>query len=901
MNSTSHKLTMNSLSKQHKIKESKFTSSKTVNTISSQIRSCSKWIHAGETIVGNKLNTYLNDLERIAIIGIDTLYVVDRYNDKTRLQIFPNGSLVGHTLWNEFDSIILIDENATIYTASYNGNIQRWFRDARQGEKINCQCNQCSRVWFDSENQDFYIVERFHSRVIKCNIHTNRTIIVAGITNIDGSSNQTLSYPYSLYVNNAKDIYISDVNNHRIQKWTQNATHGITIAGQTRKKDQSNGSLYRPYDIIGDNNGFIYIADMNNHRIIRWKEGETQGEILCGISGESGNSTYHLDRPKSLAFDVEGNLYVADVGNSRVQKFTINNTGCLLSETEMLKDRWSFIRQQLHASKVQLQNSVPLGLGYNPLKGSPICYTDFCQREGFALPIFKLKYFIPSKGTCTNHSTSENVKIDCITSQNVNIETQIINTLRDLKEHMLKTVDFSTDFKRNSRYVNVSFSYAYSREIRSIIDMIMKDNATILVTSFNITSIRLSINESKFEISNEFRFVIENMPCCDFNETVEKYIHEFIIGYFGYTYIKEVQLGGIIQQTIVITQSNHTNVEQNRFNTSYQVWMRDVAKELFSVQMKLNRTQTYDKMLMNISNKYFTKSNVMIYAGNISIKSFDDWYKSVSDNPVLLKFSFSTIFDLLTNGHFPADSYIFQKAALIKLAIDRYLSNPVYCYNQCTDTIHGTCIESGYFQFGICQCKSEWTGFDCATPLQHYIDTLHNRVSPIWKTKAGRNSYPASIGYGKGKMAPKETVSHIFDHNIHTKYRSFGSGSTNTMSQKTGLNTGFYLTLNAGICIVNGFQFTTATSHPKRDPIMVTLEGSNADKSLLTLGSSWSLMYNGSSGLESDPGRGKTGVLQMFNNSQPYRSYRLLVVLKRGVESGVHYSELAFYGHSCLP
>jgi hypothetical protein len=52
------------------------------------------------------------------------------------------------------------------------------------------------------------------------------------------------------------------------------------------------------------------------------------------IIGESGNSTHHLDRPKSLTFDVDGNLYVADVGNSRVQKFSINNTACLLSESK---------------------------------------------------------------------------------------------------------------------------------------------------------------------------------------------------------------------------------------------------------------------------------------------------------------------------------------------------------------------------------------------------------------------------------------------------------------------------------------------------------------------------------------------------------------------------------------
>jgi DNA-binding beta-propeller fold protein YncE len=48
--------------------------------------------------------------------------------------------------------------------------------------------------------------------------------------------------------------------------------------------------------------------------------------------GESSNSTLHLNRPKSLAFDSEGNLYVADVGNKRVQKFTIDDSACLLQK-----------------------------------------------------------------------------------------------------------------------------------------------------------------------------------------------------------------------------------------------------------------------------------------------------------------------------------------------------------------------------------------------------------------------------------------------------------------------------------------------------------------------------------------------------------------------------------------
>lgn len=167
--------------------------------------------------------------------------------------------------------------------------------------------------------------------------------------------------------------------------------------------------------------------------------------------------------------------------------------------------------------------------------------------------------------------------------------------------------------------------------------------------------------------------------------------------------------------------------------------------------------------------------------------------------------------------------------------------------------------------------------------------------------RAGRNSYSTSIGYEKGQIPSHETVSNIFDRNIYTRYTSFGSSSANISSIRSGLNTGFYITMDASVCIVTGFRFTTATDQSKRDPMIITLEGSNADNVSLIFGKSWTLIYNGSSGLDIDPGRGKAGSLQQFNNSQLYRSYRMLVVAKRDSDSGVHYSEFEFYGHSCLP
>ncbi len=336
------------------------------------------------------------------------------------------------------------------------------------------------------------------------------------------------------------------------------------------------------------------------------------------------------------------------------------------------------------------------------------------------MPIFKPKYSVPSEKTSSNKSKSKNAKNDCLLSQKNNIEVQIIKTLRDLKENTKKFIDFPTTSTFNTKYVDASFSYAYSRGIHSAIDMIMKDNATILFTSVNISSTHHSIVESTFELADDFRFLIENMPCCEFNETVEKYIQEFIIGYFGYTYISKVQFGGIMQQTVIITGNNRLKLEENGFNTSNEAWLKSVAKEIFSVPTKLNQT----KILNNTYDKYFTKNNVKILGGKTSIRSLEDWCKSISSNPVVVKIGISSISDLLTNQYFPVDSYIYQKATLIRSAVDRYLSNPVYCYDGCTDTVHGTCVDSGYFQFGVCKCKSGWTGFNCAIPVRMYFFLL---------------------------------------------------------------------------------------------------------------------------------------------------------------------------------
>ncbi|UJR38683.1 hypothetical protein I4U23_031349 [Adineta vaga] len=118
------------------------------------------------------------------------------------------------------------------------------------------------------------------------------------------------------------------------------------------------------------------------------------------------------------------------------------------------------------------------------------------------------------------------------------------------------------------------------------------------------------------------------------------------------------------------------------------------------------------------------------------------------------------------------------------------------------------------------------------------------------------------------------------------------------MSVSCGQNTGFYFTLRSGSMILAAFSIGIISWTTARDSLTVTIEGSNFNGSTLTLGSSWVLIYNGSSGLLPDPGRLNYGTVQILTGPLTrFASYRFIVTSKRGFQSSTGYSEvrLIFY------
>lgn len=169
-------------------------------------------------------------------------------------------------------------------------------------------------------------------------------------------------------------------------------------------------------------------------------------------------------------------------------------------------------------------------------------------------------------------------------------------------------------------------------------------------------------------------------------------------------------------------------------------------------------------------------------------------------------------------------------------------------------------------------------------------------VHGIYDTIVGRDSKAATRGYDIGNYPPAEIPRNAIDNDVTTKYLSFGPCNKGQSMDVCGICTGLYLTLQRGPATVIGFQISTADDKDARDPIIVTLEGSNQSGLNLTLGTSWNLLYSGFSGLSDNPGRNQWGVRRYFANSIRYASYRFLVSSKRSPESSVQYAEIQLFG-----
>ena len=247
---------------------------------------------AGAETPGN-MNDQLRNPAEIAIDAQFNLYVND--NNNYRIMLWRRNTSSG----------IVVAGNGT------SGNSVNTI-----GESIG--------LAIDSQG-NIYVGDKGDHRVMKWTSNATSGILVAG-TDVGGTSSQQLYGPYGLFLDESNSyLYIADMFNDRIQRYHLGTmTNATTVAGGNGRGNSSN-QLDQPYSVcVSKKTGDIYIADKQNHRIQCWSPGATSGVTIIGITGMYGTNATMLNSPSNIALNKnETYLYVSDMDNHRVQRYRL--------------------------------------------------------------------------------------------------------------------------------------------------------------------------------------------------------------------------------------------------------------------------------------------------------------------------------------------------------------------------------------------------------------------------------------------------------------------------------------------------------------------------------------------------------------------------------------------------
>jgi len=160
-----------------------------------------------------------------------------------------------------------------------------------------------------------YVADHANDRVQKLS-PTGRFLAAWGRL---GTGDVQFNLPRAVAVNHAGDIYVADKLNNRIQelspsgafirRWGANGGDGSAGAGA--------GQFRLPYGVALDGAGDVFVADRGNNRVQRFSP---TGAFLAVI-GTPGSAPGQIDEPYALALDCRGGLFVTDEGNNRIERF----------------------------------------------------------------------------------------------------------------------------------------------------------------------------------------------------------------------------------------------------------------------------------------------------------------------------------------------------------------------------------------------------------------------------------------------------------------------------------------------------------------------------------------------------------------------------------------------------
>lgn len=137
-----------------------------------------------------------------------------------------------------------------------------------------------------------------------------------------------ITNPTSVYIDASNTFYITDESsNSVIWKLPFNASNATLIAGVLQVRGPNVTQLNYPQDAYVDRNGDLYVTDFFNYRVQKFINGSVNGTTIAGTSGTAGSSTAQLNGIRYFTFDpTDTFMFVADASNHRIIRFLTNST-----------------------------------------------------------------------------------------------------------------------------------------------------------------------------------------------------------------------------------------------------------------------------------------------------------------------------------------------------------------------------------------------------------------------------------------------------------------------------------------------------------------------------------------------------------------------------------------------
>ena len=298
-------------------------------------------------------NVYVADKKNFAIRKIDSVNVSTFAGMAGMATMSISGITDGSGASANFDSTngVASDSAGNLYVADTNNHTIRKITPAGlvstfagtpktsgSGGGIGGVFSSPGGVAIDSAD-NLYVADTGNNIIRKMNTTGGAPNVttLAGVAGaggyFDGAGTSALfNAPQSLTTDSAGNVYVADTGNHNIRKILPNGTVS-TFAGSTASTPVSgiaegNGSAARfnkPWGIVGDSAGNLYVTDNGNNTIRRIS---ATGDVTtiagkAGIPGYAdGGGVARFNSPKGIVKDSSGNLYVADYFNHTIRKIT---------------------------------------------------------------------------------------------------------------------------------------------------------------------------------------------------------------------------------------------------------------------------------------------------------------------------------------------------------------------------------------------------------------------------------------------------------------------------------------------------------------------------------------------------------------------------------------------------